>query len=111
MRLPNADRAHVAREKIVGYLLNENHPDGQHKAAVFQQFGFRDTNWRVLARALRNHAFRHEVSDTKESPYGVRYAIDGLIDTPSTRSLNVRTVWIVETNTIIPRLITAYPLG
>jgi len=111
MRLPNADRAQVDREKVVGYLLNDSHPDGQHKAAVFHHFGFRTANWRGLARALRNHALRHKVRDTKESRYGTRYIVDGPIDTPRDRPLNLRSVWMIETQRDVPRLITAYPLG
>lgn len=35
MQLPNASTAELSREKIVGYLLNPEHPDGAGKAAFF----------------------------------------------------------------------------
>ena len=35
MKLPNAERALVEREKIVNYLLNPAHPDNGGKAAFF----------------------------------------------------------------------------
>lgn len=40
MNLPNAKDARVDRVKIVGYLLNREHPDGSGKAAFFERFGF-----------------------------------------------------------------------
>jgi hypothetical protein len=41
MKLPNADRAFVAQEKIRDYLLNAAHPDNGGKAAFFMALGFR----------------------------------------------------------------------
>ena len=53
MKLPNADKAVVEREKIVDYLLNPGHRYGASKARFFAQFGFRPESWEVLAAALR----------------------------------------------------------
>jgi hypothetical protein len=52
MKLPNEDAAIVAREKVVGYLLNSRHPDGAGKAGFFESCGFRAEEWHVLAAAL-----------------------------------------------------------
>ncbi|HWH91799.1 MAG TPA: hypothetical protein VNV64_08385 [Candidatus Binatia bacterium] len=41
MKLPNADAAVVAQEKIRDYLLNAAHPDNGGKAAFFVALGFR----------------------------------------------------------------------
>ena len=45
-----------------------------------------------------------------DSPHGSKYIVDGKIDTPSGRQVTVRTVWIVDHDHQIPRLVTAYPL-
>jgi hypothetical protein len=37
MKLPNADRAHIDREKLVNYVLNPEHPYGKNKAVVLNQ--------------------------------------------------------------------------
>ena len=36
MRLPNADQAIVEIAKLRDYSLNTQHPEGKHKARVFQ---------------------------------------------------------------------------
>jgi len=40
MKLPNAERAVVDREKIEEYVLNAAHPDNGGKAAFFLALGF-----------------------------------------------------------------------
>ena len=41
MKIPNAESAFVAQEKIRDYLLNAAHPDNGGKAAFFMALGFR----------------------------------------------------------------------
>ena len=113
MKLPNAERGHVEREKVVAYLLNREHPDGRSKALFFERFGFRATRWRQLAVALRNQAIQSPVSKKEETLYGTRYVVDGPIQTPTGDEPHVRTVWIVEQGrgASRPRLVTAYPIA
>jgi len=54
MKLPNAERAVVERDKIVDYLLNPAHRYGASKARFFTQFGFRVEAWEELALALQD---------------------------------------------------------
>lgn len=96
MKLPNADQAQVDREKITGYLLSGTHPDGSSKAAFFKRFGFRAGEWEVLAAALRKHSVSHAVVKTVESEHGVRYTVEGAIETPDGRNPRIRTVWVIE---------------
>jgi hypothetical protein len=56
MRLPNAERALVEREKVESYLLNPAHPDNGGKASFFISLGFCADKWPVLAEALRQLA-------------------------------------------------------
>ncbi len=108
--LPNADKARVDREKIIEYLLCESHPDGRAKAAFFIRFGFTVKQWEVLAESLRKHGMVNPVVKTVGFEYGVRYCVDGPIETPGGARPTIRTVWIVEERSSEPRLITAYPL-
>ena len=60
MRLPNAERAVVAREKITEYLLSFTHPEGESKARFFTRFGFTPESWEELATALLSLAVDNE---------------------------------------------------
>ena len=110
MRLPNAERARVDREKLTDYLLCVSHPDGGSKAEFLARFGFRVDDWEVLAEALRRHGAHSDVVNSVDSAYGMRYAVDGPLETPDGRKPLVRTIWIIEKGSARPRLITAHPL-
>ncbi|MCH6558627.1 MAG: hypothetical protein IH803_10510 [Nitrospirae bacterium] len=110
MKLPYADQLRVEREKILDYLLCSTHPDGGSKAEFFGRFGFQVEQWESLAESLRLHGTTHAVVKMVESAFGTRYGVDGPLTSPDGRTPLVRTVWILEKGTTIPRLITAYPL-
>ena len=109
MNLPNAEGAVVERDKIIDYLLNPGHPDNGGKAPFFLTAGFTPERWQELATALRNVATRFPVTKSVASPHGSKYILDGELQTPSGRSLRVRTVWIIDVGFVNPRLVTAYP--
>ncbi|MBI2849382.1 MAG: hypothetical protein HYX88_04555 [Chloroflexi bacterium] len=110
MQLPKAAQAQVDPEKITDYLLSVRHPDGRPKAEFFTKFGFRRQEWQVLRAALRTHGATQRVANVVQSPYGIRYIIEGRLETPDGRNPMVRTVWIVANESAVPRLITAYPV-
>lgn len=110
MKLPNAEMAVIPEAKLRNYLLSPTHPHGRHKAFVFGRLGFSQEHWQELASALRVHAERHEVGKVEESAFGVRYAVDGDLSTPSGRVVRVRTVWYVARGEDFARFVTAYPL-
>jgi len=108
--LPNAEEARINREKIIEYLLSESHPDGRAKAVFFAKYGFKVEQWEVLAASLRKHGIDNPVVKTVKSEYGVRYCVDGPVETPVADRPSIRTVWIVEEGSSEPRLVTAYPI-
>ena len=110
MRLPNSDRAVIAKSKITDYLLSFTHPYGRSKAKFFAQLGFSAANWRDLETALRRLATDSEVTTASPTPYGKKYVIDGRLSAPRNASATIRTVWFVETGEDIPQFVTAYPL-
>ncbi|MDD4890933.1 MAG: hypothetical protein PHU85_13510 [Phycisphaerae bacterium] len=110
MKLPNLDRAIVAQRKIVDYLLCPTHRVGGSKARWFFQFGFRASEWQSLEAALRWHAAIHEVAEIESSPFGLRYIIDGWLETPDGRRPAVRAVWFIDAGENVPRFVTAHPL-
>lgn len=109
MKLPNAERAVVEREKVVDYLLNAAHPDNGGKAQFFEGLGFRREEWRTLAAAFRTLACNAEVTGSMESPHGRKYIMVGKIKSPSGIAPRVQTVWIVDSGSEAARLVTAYP--
>ena len=108
--LPNAFKARVDREKIIEYLLSKSHPDGRAKAAFFTEHGFTVEQWEILAESLRMHGRTNPVVKIVKSDYGVRYCVEGPIETQGGVRPNIRTVWIIEEGASEPRLITAYPV-
>jgi hypothetical protein len=109
VNLPNAHLAIVESDKILGYLLDPNHPYGASKARFFASFGFERNNWQVLARALRQHGLQHPVLKAKDTGFGPRYVVVGELAAPDGRCPRVQSIWQVDKGQIAPRLITAYP--
>ena len=110
MNLPDLDQTVIPKEKITNHLLSPTHPEGGSKAVFFGRFGFRRDDWTTLAGALRAHAAAHEVAYTEPSPFGTRYVVDGIMQTPSGRTPLVRSVWFIDVEGGPPRFVTAYPL-
>ena len=109
MKLPDAELAVVAREKITDYLLSGSNVRGLDKNRFFRSFGFHPDRWAELAAALRAQGLWNEVVEIEATAYGIQYVIIGLIETPDGRNPNIKTVWQIDYGTAYPRLITAYP--
>jgi hypothetical protein len=109
MKLPGTDKMKVEREKVVDYLLNAEHPDNGGKARFFLDLGFERNDWEPLAAALCKAAGNQPVSKIMASSHGVKYIVDGRIETPRGKAPMVRTVWIIDLGLDAPRLVTAYP--
>jgi hypothetical protein len=111
MKLPNRELALVAEAKITLYFLNLESVNGKTKAVFFRAFGFSPEKWQEMALALKQHANSQEVSDIIEKPpFGVHYVIEGPIETPDGRNPEIRVIWIIDTDSDLPRLVSAYPL-
>ena len=110
VKLPNAEQALVEDAKLVGYLLNPDHPHGVHKARYLGRFGFTSDDLDTARSALLEHGRSHDVARVSQTGYGPRYAVEGLLKTPDGRNPHVRTVWQMDDGEVAPRLITAYPL-
>jgi hypothetical protein len=110
VKLPSHENAVIPQRKIAEYLLSSSHRDGRHKAAFFIQFGFSPERWEEMALALRRHAADNEVAKQEDSPFGIRYVIEGPLIAPDGRMPVVRVVWFISTSETTPNLVTAYPL-
>ncbi|ESA34445.1 hypothetical protein N836_16850 [Leptolyngbya sp. Heron Island J] len=109
MQLPNYAQAYIQRNKLTGYLLSETHPIGKAKAKFFRNLKFDDTNLDILEQALLKLAQTQSIHETIETVHGIKYIIIGPIETPSSKTVTIFTVWIVDTGEDAPRFITARP--
>ena len=83
--------------------------DNGGKAAFFLALGYTQDDWPSLAAALRRLALAAEVAKSMETGHGIKYVVDGGIETSGGWTPAVRTIWIVDRGLDRPRLVTAYP--
>ena len=95
-RLPNADRAFVAPEKISQYLLDDSHSVGGPKARFFKRFGFRSDEPEVLVNALLQHIATHDAVTLPPDSNGTKYEISGPMPCPDGRIAVMKSVWIIR---------------
>jgi hypothetical protein len=106
--LPNPARAIVDIAKLRDYCLNSRHVYGGHKARVFAAVGVtaHDAGWlrSVLLEIVHSEA-KHVGCDR----HGETYSIDFELQMPS-RTVTVRSGWIVPRDEQFPRLTTCFVL-
>lgn len=77
MKLPNPDRAVIPPEKLEGYALNPDHPEGRHKAVVFRSaLGIAIAEAEALRAALRQALQNREAIATQRNAHGQKYQVD-----------------------------------
>lgn len=109
MQLLNRNFAYVPTTKIIHYLLSATHAVGKGKAKFFREYGFDDSNVDLLISGLILIAQTEDIVKEIKSSFGVKYIIDGSLESPNGLKLNLRTVWIIEIDEDSPRFVTAYP--
>jgi hypothetical protein len=95
MKVPGLDGAIIPQRKLRDYLLSPAHPAGRGKAAFFARLGYRQADWRTLAAALTTHAAAYDVADVEDTGFGVKYVVEGEIESPGGVPNVLRVVWIV----------------
>lgn len=109
-QLPNCQEANVPLKKLAAYLLASDHPQNKGKAKFYSQIGYSTINLEQLAKELLSLACSGELQQSSpHPPHGNQYVVVGEIAAPNGRSYKIKSVWIIETGTTIPRLVTAYP--
>jgi hypothetical protein len=110
MKLPNREKAYIPLPKLHNYLLSKIHSIGKWKAGFFLSLGFDATKADDLERHLIAIAHSEDVREVMSSTHGTKYVVDGLLQAPDGRSVQMRTVWIIDVGEDRPRFVTAYPL-
>ena len=110
MLIPNAENAVVDIRKLRDYCLNPEHDDGKHKARLFLSIlGMMPDNAEELRQILLEVIQSHEAQLGRRDGFGQRYTLDFTIEWQN-RSATLRSGWIIEHDSEIPRLTTCYPL-
>jgi hypothetical protein len=109
MKLPNRENAYIPSSKLLDYLLSKTHPVGRSKAVFFRALGFYEANVDELEHGLLAIAQSEDVKEVVTTTHGTKYVIDGPLQTPDGRLVQVRTVWIIDKGQDRPRFVTAYP--
>lgn len=110
MKVPHAQRAVVDIRKLTDYCLNTAHDEGKHKARLFAAaLGMTEQDAADLREALLEIVKKHDASLRLRDEYGQRYTIDFQLKWRGRQAM-IRSGWIIEHDSEIPRLTTCYPL-
>ena len=108
--IPNAERAVVDVRKLHDYCLNPKHDDGKHKALLFFSILKMSADNAEELRGILLRAIRtHEAKKGRRDRFGQRYTLDFPIEWGG-RSAMLRSGWIIEEGSAVPRLTTCFPL-
>jgi hypothetical protein len=110
VKLPNPENTIIDDNKLIGYSLNINHSDGQHKARVFKSALNLDINdIQLLKNALLEAVKTYDASPDKLNQYRQKYVIDFPL-THQNKTAIIHSVWIIRNDEKFPRLVTCYVL-
>src|SRR5574337_906336 len=110
MKIPNADRAVVDIRKLRDYCLNLLHDEGKHKARLFESaLDIIANDAEQLRNILLQIVKTHEAELGRRDEYGQRYTVDFMLEWEGKRA-KVRSGWIIEYGSDIPRMTSCYPL-
>jgi hypothetical protein len=110
MRIPNAKHAVVDIRKLRDYCLNPMHDEGKHKARLFATIlGMTAKDADDLRNILLKVVKSHDAKLGRRDEFGQRYSIDFKIEWRGKRAM-IRSSWIIEHGSDIPRLTSCYPL-
>jgi hypothetical protein len=107
--LLNAEHAVVDYRKLSTYSLDPTHPTGGNKARVFQSaLGYNPTNADVLGARVQEGVLSAPAKMLDPINFGQKMAVDMPILGVNGETATVRTGWIYETDSLVPRLTTIF---
>jgi filamentous hemagglutinin len=107
--LLNARSARLDPRKFFDYALNREHARGGHKGTIFEQvLGFRRDNVATLVAAIRAGIETTPAQPRGIDSFGSHFRVDLGLTGPNGRFAIVRTNWIYDPGSSIPRLTSAF---
>lgn len=108
-KLFTSENVIIPEDKILGYSLNKEHPSGGDKAVVFDKvLGYNENNYQELIQSIKSAVDKFPAKSKGQNPYGQLYEVVMDITGPTGRMAPVTTGWILETDSLSPRLTSAY---
>ena len=106
--LPNAEKAVIRTERLQGYALNFDHPEGMHKAKVFEaKLGITAKNQELLVSQIRQGLPLARATPKLHDEYGQRYSVDVPVTGPDGSGM-VTTAWIIRPGSDVLEMISVY---
>ncbi|MGB3204004.1 MAG: DUF6883 domain-containing protein [Crinalium sp.] len=110
MLIPKAENAVIDIRKLRDYCLNSEHDEGKHKARLFSSIlGMTSDNAEELRQILLEVVKIQDARLGRQDEFGQRYTLDFTLEWQN-KSATIRSGWIIENGSDIPKLTTCYPL-
>ena len=106
MKLPA--NAIISERKVKEYLLS--YRKRNDKSKWLAKAGYDSKNWKKLQHDIRIQLLTRKAVLIQVNEYGDVYEIKGKLNGPNGYSLQVRSIWMNESETEITKFITMYPL-
>jgi hypothetical protein len=90
--------------------LSDEKPGSTFSESGLAANGFDLVDVEAIGGALLGHRRGHPVRRAGINGYGRKFEVEGLMTTPSGKTINVRTVWIVDSGQTAPRFVTLKPI-
>ena len=100
----------VPTAKLTDYLLSSDHPVGRSKAKLLRRLGYDEQSTALLERGLIEIARSGSVKEQIPTPYGLKYVIEGTLDTPRGDRVRMYTIWMEDPHGEVLSFVTAYPV-
>lgn len=108
MKLPNGAQAIIPGGKLEDYCLNPLHPDGKHKAKVFERaLGITQINSKELESLVLRSAVSGEVTREQENDFGKTYRVEYEVEGMNQQEI-LCTLWIVHKGGDTPYLTSSF---
>ena len=108
--MPYAERAEVSLRKLREYCLDPLHAEGKHKARVFASaLGMTAADAETLRALLLEAVRTSDVELGSRDRYGQRFTLDMSVEWRERHAI-IRSGWILEHSSNVPRLTSCYVL-
>lgn len=105
----NADKAVIDPKKLTSYALNPDHPVGGNKAKVFESaLGYNHTNVEDLMTKVQAGVVSNPAKLLGSDNFGQRMAVEMPITGINGNTAIVRTGWMYDAGSSVPRLTTIF---
>ncbi len=93
MKVPNAENAVIAPEKLRDYLLNSEHRRGKSKARKLLSMGYETDRWQQLDSDLRQQHLTADIDAVEANDYGTVYVVIAELTGPDGSVALFRSIW------------------